>query len=210
MDKKRVILSFLIFAGIVAMEWFLSWAIWLQLEWWTIAKSETWAQFTFLLIATTLFGISLVVFIKTRGNKKIVEVEKGGKKPKSEQSFDDIEEKRISLFLEENNNVPTKPLESKLVGSTTSLNEDIDEERAKKVVKVARLKKIAEMISSGKLEVVPTSEDYKELGLTSVIPMQGDTITEKKHSKKVQSHTENIELTEEEQKAVGQSRSRDR
>ena len=202
MDKNRVILSFLIFAGIVTMEWFLSWAIWLQLEWWTIAKSETWAQFTFLLIATTLFGISLVVFIKTRGNKKIVEVEKGGKKPKSEQSFDDIEEKRISLFLEENNNVPTKPLESKLVGSTTSLNEDIDEERAKKVVKVARLKKIAEMISSGKLEVVPTSEDYKELGLTSVIPMQGDTIIEKKPSKKVQSPTENIELTEEELKKL--------
>lgn len=108
----------------------------------------------------------MVVFLKSRKNSKdtqksVAEVEVLHEKvPKSDRNVDFIEAKRREMLSPES--VAEETIKKNV---EPLLEDDVDEERAKKSVRTERLKKIAQKIASGEIEVTPTEKDYAELGI---------------------------------------------
>ena len=159
----------MVFVGIATVEWFAGWLVWEQFELWTVVKNTTWQFFIFLLISATLLGVSMVVFLKSRKNSKdtqksVAEVEVLHEKvPKSDRNVDFIEAKRREMLSPES--VAEETIKKNV---EPLLEDDVDEERAKKSVRTERLKKIAQKIASGEIEVTPTEKDYAELGISKL------------------------------------------
>lgn len=162
-ERKTLAKALIAFAGIAAMEWFLGWTIWMQLEWWTLVRNTTYTHLLFFLIASTFFAVCLGVVIKTYGTRNVEEqnITVEPKKPKKKSNMELKEEARLKMVKAED----PEPEAPNTTDTPKQNFSDTDLEQAEKAVKIAILRKKAEKIASGEIDVTLTEQDYNELGL---------------------------------------------